>query len=279
VETGGIAVETDPILVFGKLLKALRERAGISQKQLADIVNYSASFISAIETGAKPAKFAMVQRLDRALNAGGALIAVWPITTVGTYPSWFARVAELEREAFKVHEWEMRVIPGLLQTAEYARALMRAVQPRFDDEDIEKLVTARIDRQAVFEEDDPPMAWFIIDESILRRPIGGPHVMQKQLERLEKIGATTDVVIQVMPLTSTNHPGMEGPLRILEFLDSPPVWYTEGWYSGRMVETPQDVASAMTCFDLMKASALSPGESMRKIASVRSETYDGSNMD
>lgn len=76
-------METDPILVFGKLLKALRERAGMSQRQLADIVNYSASLISAIETGTKPAKSDLVRRLDQALNAGGALLTVWPITTVG----------------------------------------------------------------------------------------------------------------------------------------------------------------------------------------------------
>jgi transcriptional regulator with XRE-family HTH domain len=275
---GGATVETDPILVFGKLLRALRERAGMPQKQLGDMVYCSGSMISAIETGAKPAKLDLVQRMDQALNACGALTSVWPITTAGTYPSWFARVAELEREAFKIHEWEVRVIPGLLQTMEYARALMRAVQPRCDDEGIEKLASARIDRQEILSSADSPMAWFIIDESILHRPVGGQHVMHEQLEKLEKIGMMPNVVIQVMPLTSTSQPGLEGPLRILEFLDSPPIWYTEGWYAGRMVETPQDVASAMTCFDLIKASALPPDESMRAVASVRSEKYGGTDL-
>jgi transcriptional regulator with XRE-family HTH domain len=271
-------VETDPILVFGKVLKALRERAGMSQKQLADIVNYSASFISAIENGTKPAKFSLVQQLDRALNGGGALMAVWPITTVGTYPSWFARVAELEREAFKIHEWEVRVVPGLLQTAEYARAMMRAGRPTDDDESIERDVTARIDRQEIFTSDSPPIAWFVIDESVLHRSIGGPHVMRQQLERLEQISEMPTVLIQVMPSDIGSHPGIEGPLRILEFHDSPPIWYTEGWYSGRIVETPREVASAMTCFDLVKASALSPGESMRAIASIRSKQYEGTGL-
>ena len=271
-------METDPILVFGKVLKALRERAGMSQKQLADMVNYSASFISAIENGAKPAKFSLVQRLDQALNAGGALIVVWPLTTVGTYPSWFARVAELEREAFKIHEWEMRVVPGLLQTVEYARVVMRAARPTDDDESTERDVTARIDRQEMFTSDSPPFAWFIIDESVLRRSIGGPHVMRAQLEKLEHMAEMPNVVIQIMPSDIGSHPGIEGPLRILEFRDSPPIWYTEGWYSGRIVETPQEVASAMTCFDLMKASALSPGESSRAIASIRSKQYEGTGL-
>jgi Domain of unknown function (DUF5753) len=104
-------------------------------------------------------------------------------------------------------------------------------------------------------------------------------VTRKQLERLEKIGSMTNVVIQVMPLSSANQPGMEGPLRILEFLDSPPIWYTEGWYSGRMVETPREVASAMTCFDLIKASALAPDESMQRIIDIRNEKYDGPDLD
>src|SRR5258708_20478528 len=84
----------------------------------------------------------------------------------------------------------------------------------------------------------------IIDESILHRPVGGQHVMNEQLEKLEKIGTMPNVIIQVMPLTSTSQPGLEGPLRVLEFLASPPVWYTERWYSARMGETHQDVASA-----------------------------------
>jgi transcriptional regulator with XRE-family HTH domain len=274
VENGGTVVETDPILVFGRLLKALRERARLSQKQLGDLVYCSGSMVSAVETGAKPAKLDLVQRMDQALNACGALIAVWPITTAGTYPSWFARVAELEREAFKIHEWEVRVIPGLLQTAEYARAMMRAGRPTDDDENIERDVNARVSRQEIFSGSNPPVAWFVIDEPVLHRPIGGSSVMWKQLEKLERMSELPNIIIQVMPSDVGCHPGIEGPLRILEFLDSPPVWYTEGWYSGRMVETPRDVASAMTCFDLIKASALSPDESRRAIASIRNKKYE-----
>lgn len=267
-------METDPILVFGGVLRALRERAGLSQKELAAKVYCSPSLISAVETGAKPAKLDLVDRIDTALSAGGALAVVWPITTEGTYPSWFARVAELEREALKIHEWELRIIPGLLQTADYARAIMRAGRPRDSDESIERDVEARIARQEIFVRDDPPMAWFILDESILHRPFGGSHVMRKQLERLEKISELTNVVIQVSPFGVTTNPGMEGPLRILEFLDSPSIWYTEGWDSGRMVESRTDVAFAMTCYDLIRASALSPYESIRHIASTRSGKYE-----
>jgi transcriptional regulator with XRE-family HTH domain len=269
-----IAVDADPVVVFGSVLRTLREKAGLSQRELAARVFCSPSLVSAVELGTKPAKLDLVERIDGELNAGGMLVKVWPITTAGNYPSWFAYVAELEKEACKVHEWELRTIPGLLQTPDYARVLMRAVRPRDNDEKIEADVTARVERQEIFSRDNPPMAWFVLDESILHRPLGGNHVIRNQLIKLEKMAEQTNVVIQVMPFDATGHPGVEGPLRILEFPDSAPVWYTEGWYSGRMAETKAEVSSAMTCFDLIRASALAPGESLQMIAEVRCRKYE-----
>jgi transcriptional regulator with XRE-family HTH domain len=270
-------VETDPVVVFGKLLRALRERAGMSQKQLADTVHYSASFISAIENGTKPAKLDLVRRLDQALDAGGALAAVWPITTVGAYPSWFARIAELEAEAVKIHEWELRYVPGLLQTAEYTRELMRADRPRYDvgdDEDsIERDVAARMERQEALTRDNPPRAWFVIDESVLHRLVGGSTVMAKQLEHLEAMAEMTHIIIQVMPFSVKSHSGGAGPLKILEFSDAPTIGYTEGRWSGRVIEEYDEVGVAMSHFDLIRASALPPEESVKFIAEFRSKNY------
>jgi transcriptional regulator with XRE-family HTH domain len=277
VEAGGITVETDPVLVFGKLLKALRERAGMSQKHLADIVHYSASFISAIETGTKPAKLDLVRQLDRALSAGGALIAVWPITTVGAYPSWFARIAELEVEAVKIHEWELRYVPGLLQTEEYTRELMRADRPRYnlgdDDDSIEHDVEARMDRQETLTSNNPPRAWFVIDESILHRLIGSSAIMAKQLEHLETMAEMTNIIIQVLPFSVKSHSGGAGPLKILEFSDAPTMGYTEGRWSGRVIESYDEVAIATSHFDLIRASALPHQESVKFIAEFRSKNY------
>ena len=271
-------METDPILVFGKLLKALRERAGMSQKQVADTVHYSASFISAIENGTKPAKLDLVRRLDQALDAGGALVAVWPITTVGTYPSWFARIAELEAEAVKIHEWELRYIPGLLQTAEYARELMRSDRPRYnvgDDEDsIERDVVARIERQEILARENPPRAWFVIDESVLHRLIGSSAVMAKQLEHLEAMAEMTHIIVQILPFSVRSHSGGTGPLKILEFSNAPTVGYTEGRGSGRVIEAYDEVGVATSHFDLIRASALPPEESVKFIAEFRSRKYE-----
>jgi transcriptional regulator with XRE-family HTH domain len=271
-------VETDPISVFGNVLKALRERAKFSQKQLGDMVYCSASLISAIETGTKRAKLDLVQRLDKALNAGGALIHVWPITTEGTYPSWFAQVPELEAEATKIHEWEMRYIPGLLQTADYARAVMRSNRPRpaksgDDDESIERDVTTRIERQEILTRDDPPRAWFIIEESVFYRVLGGRAIMAKQLEHLESMSELNNVIIQMLPLDASGHSGSEGPLKIIEFSDAPPIGYTEGRWSGRIIESRDEFALAMSHFDLIRASALPPDKSIKRISEIRSSKY------
>jgi len=98
--------------------------------------------------------------------------------------------------------------------------------------------------------------------------------LRDQLIKLEKLAEQTNIILQVMPFNATEHPGVEGPLRILEFLESPPIWYTEGWYSGRMAETKAEVSSAMTCFDLIRASALPLSESLRMIAQARCSKYE-----
>jgi transcriptional regulator with XRE-family HTH domain len=258
--------------VFGKILRAHREQASLSQKDLAKLVFCSDSLISGIETGTKPAKSDLIERIDTELDAKGLILIAWPITSLGGYPSEF--VASQEFEASKIHDWEPRMIPGLLQTPDYGRAAIRSVRPRDTDEKIEHDVSIRGERQAIFTRDDPPMAWFVIDESVLYRPFGGRAVMRNQLVKLEKLADLPSVVIQIMRFSATGHPGTEGPLRIMEFTENPPIWYTEGWYSGRMTDAKEEVAEAMTHFDLIRASALPPDESMRFVAKVRDSRYE-----
>ena len=260
------------VKVFGQVVKVHRERAGMTQKQLAKLVFCSDSLISAIENGTKPAKQDLVERIDTELKADGVIVAVHPITELGGYPSEF--VASQESEASKISDWESKFIPGLLQTPEYARAVMRAARPRDTDESIDSDVQSRITRQEVLSRDNPPMAWFVIDESTLYRTFGGRDVMRGQLAKLEKMSIMPSVVIQVMRFSAVDHPGNEGSLRIIEFTDSLPIWYTEQWSTGKMTEEAVEVTAAMTYFDLIRASAMSPGQSTRFIASVREKRYE-----
>lgn len=169
-------METDPSVVFGNLLRLLRENAGLTQKDLAEKVFCSPSLLSAIETGHKPAKRDLVDRADRELDAKGALLTVWPVTANHGYSP--ATVAGLEKGATKIHDWEQRFIPGLLQTQDYARSMNRQNLPFGTDELIEQNVASRMARQEIFNREDPPTGWFIIEESVLYREFGGKEVMQ-----------------------------------------------------------------------------------------------------
>jgi transcriptional regulator with XRE-family HTH domain len=260
------------VRVFGQVVKRHRERAKLTQKQLAALVFCSDSLISGIETGTKPAKVDLVERIDTELKADGVILAVYPLTGLGGYASQF--VASQEAEATKISDWESKFVPGLVQTAEYARAVMRAARPRDTDESIEADVQARINRQELFNRNDPPMVWIVIDESTLYRPFGGKDVMRGQLVRLEKTAMMPSVVIQVMRFSAVDHPGNEGSLRLISFSDSPTICYNETWNTGRMTEDPSEVSAAMTYFDLIRASAMSPGQSMRFIETVRAKRYE-----
>src|SRR6202000_757097 len=173
-------------------------------------------------------------------------------------------------KAIKIHGWDNRFVPGLIQTAAYARAVIRASRPRATDEQIEEVLAKRIERHAILTKEDPPMAWFVMDECVLRRPHGGKEAMREQLLKLESQAEQPNVVIQVMESSSARHPGGEGPLRVMEYQDSSTIWYTDGWYeSGRLSEDKDEVLQAMTNFDLIRASALSPEHSMEFIATLR----------
>ncbi len=173
-----------------------------------------------------------------------------------------------------MHDWEERVIPGLLQTRDYARAVIRAGFRKASQEKINELVDTRIARQGILVRDNPPMTWFVVDQAVLYRPFGGKLVMRDQLLRLEDAASQPNIVIQVIRFSDVEHPGAEGPLRIMEFSDNSPIWYTEGWSSGRMTDARDEVAAATENFNLIRASALSPGESVRFIGKIRVARYE-----
>ena len=116
--------------------------------------------------------------------------------------------------------WELRVVPGLLQTEEYARAVIRADKPRDSEESVSRAVTARLERQELLTRDQPPMLWYILDEAILRRLVGGPSVMDAQLGKLTGLADRPGVVIQVLPFGARIHVGSNGPIVIFEFADA-----------------------------------------------------------
>jgi transcriptional regulator with XRE-family HTH domain len=260
------------MLAVGRAIRRLRDKAGLTQTELAKLVLSSKSQISAIETGNIIAKQEFIELLDHTLNADGLLLDLWSLASSGTFTP--AVVADLERTAITINDWDNRVLPGLLQAPEYTRAYLRAADRARDDDKIEEEVALRMARKETLLSPKLLTAWFVIDESVLCRPFGGRAAMREQLISLEQTAKLPNVFIQIMPYSSTGHPGTEGPLRVMEYRDSPAIWYTEGWYSGRMTDARDEVAVAMTNFNIIRASALPPDESASFIATIRSSRYE-----
>jgi transcriptional regulator with XRE-family HTH domain len=264
---------TSPMKVAGDALRHLRERAGLTQAELAKRVFCSQPTISEIERGMTLARPDFVASIDGAVEADGLLSAIWPVTAAGGYSPEL--LASLETKTIKISDWDNRFVPGLIQTPEYARAVIRASRPRASAEQVDEVLAKRLERQGIHGREDPPMGWFVMDECVLHRPYGGEEAMHEQLVKLETAAAQPNTVIQIMESAATSHPGGEGPLRIMEYRDSSPIWYTDGWYeSGRLSEDKDEVLQAMTNFDLIRASAMSPDRSVEFIATVRVQQYE-----
>ncbi|MGH3389955.1 MAG: DUF5753 domain-containing protein, partial [Actinomadura sp.] len=232
---------------------------------------YSESMVGMVETGKRAPKPDFIKRCDAVLRTGGALTRLWKRITESTYPVWFRTFAELEHGAAVILEYEAQVVPGLLQNEEYARALLRAGRPRDTDEQIEQHVAARLRRQEILTREKPPLLWAVLDEAVLRRPVGGPKVMRDQLIRLLEASAAPDVVLQVLAFAAGEHAGTNGSRTILTLPDEGDLVYVEGSGSGQIIANPEDVAESALRFDLLRATALSPVESAAMIAEMIGE--------
>jgi transcriptional regulator with XRE-family HTH domain len=259
--------------LFGDLLRAFREEAGISQTELAKAAYCSQSLISGLETGARGTRIETFVAIDGAVGAKGKLVIMWPVTASDAQT--LENLVALEAEATTIEESDNRVIPGLLQTPDYARAVIRNGRSRITKSELDRLVTSRMERQAIWQRDEPPLSWFIIDEGILYKPHGGKEVMREMLLKLESAAEQPGMFFQVLPFANVRHPGFEGPLRIMEFLDRAPIWYTEGVDgSGRLSDSKDEVSAQRLKFGLIRAAALPPEQSTEFIASVRGSHYE-----
>ncbi|MGY4959005.1 helix-turn-helix domain-containing protein [Streptomyces nigrescens] len=246
---------------FGSELERIRTAAGVSQGECAAEAHTTQSMISKIEHACRVPSEDLARDLDAALKTGGHFLRLYPLVIKYAYPSWFLPFIELEREATSMRVFESQIIPGLLQTEDYARAMLTAVRP----DNLEDLVAARMSRQEVFERPMPPRMWFVMDEQALRRPIGGADVWRVQLESLLKAGQSPRTVIQVVPRKVVAHGGLAGPFTVLGFEEGADVLYVDGFSQGRTALDASEVAAGAHAYDLLKAVALSPEESAELI--------------
>jgi transcriptional regulator with XRE-family HTH domain len=264
-------MKASALAAFGSQLRSWRLQLGWTQVEMGIKLGYSASLISGIETMDKAPTADFATRCDELFHAPGTFATLQELVAREAYPAFFAPVIPFEREAVRIHGWELGTVPGLLQTEGYARALISAGRPMDSDDAIDNLVATRIERHGVITGESPPLLWYVVDESVVRHVVGGPGVMAVQLDRLLEASTEPGIVLQVLPYAADNHAGAEGPISLYEFAESPSVCYTECYGGGRIVESREEVANLMTVISLIRAAALSERESRALIQQIRTE--------
>ncbi|WP_103504097.1 MULTISPECIES: helix-turn-helix transcriptional regulator [unclassified Streptomyces] len=242
---------------FGSELRRLRLKAAWSQGEMATAAHTTQSMICKIERARQVPSIELSMWLDRALNTDGHFARLHPLVLAYAYPAWFLPYVEMERDATSIRVFQNQVMPGLLQTEEYARVLLESGRP----DNLNDRVTSRMSRQTVLEGEGRARAWFILDEQVFRRHLGGPQVMRDQLQRLLEAGEEPRTVVQVVPDRVTAHAGLAGAFSILSFADAPEVLHVDGFSQGRMSVEPSETTEALHAYDLLRADALSHGES------------------
>jgi transcriptional regulator with XRE-family HTH domain len=255
------------LALFAAELQAARTRAGMSQDELAARISYSPSLVGMVESMRRVPRLDFAQRCDEALATTGTFARLHEHLRTAPFPSWFRPFVQHEAEAAALHWFEQTLVPGLLQTADYARALL-STRVGASDEDVEQAVSARLERQAILDRDEPPLLWVIMDEAVLRRPVGGADVMRAQVEHLAEMAGRSNVVIQVIPYSVGAHEGVNGAFVIADFAVAPSIVYLETALTGLVVERPEDVASVRLTYDTLRSEAMPRAASLDLLREV-----------
>ncbi|NJQ00374.1 helix-turn-helix domain-containing protein [Streptomyces sp. PLAI1-29] len=251
---------------YGKLVRLFREQAGLTQSTLAHAIGYSLEQVASVEQGRRPAKDSFTKAAERVLSAGGALRVLQDDVDHAKLPQFFRDFALLEAEALSRFSYDPMVIPGLLQTEAYARALLEAHFPPMDEETIEHHLSARLARQSLLTRKNPPVVFvFILEEAALHREVGGPAVMKEQLRHLLTCTGMRNVEIQVMRTSQSVHNGVNGQMVLLETIDHRRFVGLESQGTVSVVSEEDDVSEFWLQYGMLRTQALNATESARLI--------------
>ena len=271
---------------LGTELRKLRESASYKLEEVAGLLGVAPSTLSRIETGKAPTKSAYLTQLlelYRVTDAGQRQVLVdmareghrkgWWAAYDDVLPSGLGVYVGLEAEASGLRSYEISVVHGLLQTADYARAVLRASAPRHTPDQIERLVDLRLERQRRLDDNPPLDLWVIHDEAVIRRAMGGSTVMRHQLAHLLVLAGLPGVTLQVLPFDSGAHAGHDGPFSIIEFPDrsDSEVVYVESAAGPLYLEKDRDVRASAEVFDRLRAAASPPDASLDLISKAARE--------
>jgi transcriptional regulator with XRE-family HTH domain len=266
-------------MVLGKRLQDLREKAGLSYEQAGRALDVTHATIRRMEKAEVGLKIPYVEKLlltygiTSPEDIGGFLALAREANRPGWWhsfrdvlPDWFSAFVSLEGEAAVIRAYEPHYAPGLLQTADYARAALRAGLPHAAPEEIDRLVDLRVERQGLLTRAEAPLLWVVMDETVLRRTIGGPQVMRDQIGALIDATQMPNVRLQVIPFAAGPHPAMYGPFHIFRFQlpELPDIAYSESLVGGVYFDDRDDVSAFLEALDRMCAQA-APAQSTKAI--------------
>ncbi|MFI2733861.1 helix-turn-helix domain-containing protein [Streptomyces sp. NPDC018711] len=278
-------------VVLGKRLQDLRERAGMKREEAAKILRVAPATVRRMETAEVALKIPYVQLLLKEYGitdseaegfvalAEEANLPGWWQRFHDVLPGWFSMYVSLEGAASLIRAYEPQFVPGLLQTEAYARAILRsgAVGGGSDagrDEDAERHVALRMERQSLLTRDDAPKFWVIMDETVFRRPVGdGPEVMRDQLDRLLEASELPNVPLQIAEFASGHHPGTYGPFVLFRFAmpELPDMVYSEYLTGAVYLDARPEVASHLEVMDRMAAQAATAQRTKEILRDLRKE--------
>ncbi|MGX1130859.1 transcriptional regulator with XRE-family HTH domain [Streptomyces glaucescens] len=257
--------------IYGDWLKQQREAAGLTQQELAEMAIMTRSHIAHIEAGRRVPSKEDARRLDKALNTGNVLSSFLPQDDDVSVAEYFERVRVLEQQAVEIREFAVAYFPGILQTKRYARAVLGAAFPPVSEEECDRRVVTRLERAKILEDPTTPVVWALLDETVLRRPIGGADVMAEQITHVVRLAEIRRIRAHVMPFGVGLHPLAKGMLTLMCFEDQPPLAYTEGHGMGKLHDSPSVVRQLENRYSLALSDALPLKESLALLRAVAKE--------
>ncbi|KOV59378.1 helix-turn-helix domain-containing protein [Streptomyces sp. MMG1121] len=252
---------------YGDWLRKQREAAGLTQQELADVAVMTRSHIAHIEAGRRVPSKEDARRLDRALNTGNVLSSFLPQEDV-SIADYFEAVRVLEQQAAMIHEFALAYFPGILQTERYARAVLGSAFPPVSEKECDRRVVTRLERAKILEDSLTPVVWALLDEALLRRPVGGPDVMAEQIMHLVRLVEAGRIRVHVLPFGVGLHPLLDSTLRLMWFEDQPPLAYTEGYGMGKLHDSPAMVRELQSRYYLALSDASPLKESVALLRAI-----------
>ncbi|MFI8892590.1 helix-turn-helix domain-containing protein [Streptomyces paradoxus] len=266
---------SDSLRTFGAVMQALREHVGYSRTEFADLVRFSKHTVESVELGRRMPDLALVERAEDALGNTGALRKSSKYVTRGRgdvgLAAWFRQWARLEWVAVSLCTYECRLVPGLLQSEGYARAVFEGTVPVAPDSLLEDFMTRRMERQRLlFERPTTPFS-FTVEEHVFRRRFGDPDQMREMFDHVLELSAPRNVTLQVVPLEAGLHACLDGPVQLLETPKGQRLAYSEGQQNGRLISDVKEVSLLCQRYDTLRSQALNAKDSRGLLERLRGE--------